>query len=235
MTKHTVTPQSLIDSILRLTGRTSPTQQAADPTTRDRILDAALAGFTERGISATTMSRIASDTGISREWLYKHFKNRDAVVLAVSNREALRLIDGLATQAFESDDLAGAVTDVFVYSVEFLRDNALLQRVLHSEPEVLSPQLLQRSTSIVGLAVRAGAGYLTALGDFDHDQAIRVAETLVRLAAAITFAPHGELDLHDPAELRRYAAIIIPPMIAATKNAAAKSSKTTKSKSLPHQ
>jgi AcrR family transcriptional regulator len=202
------TPQALIDRLRRLLPHPAPPQESASAD--ERILDAALAAFTEHGIRTTTMSRIAADAGISREWLYKHYRNRDAVVVAVGRREVLRFIDGIAERVSVLDDLTEAVIESFVFSVEFLRDNALLQRVLHSEPDILNPQLLQRSASIVDVAIQAAATYLTTLADLKPDVATTVAETLVRLVAAITVVPLGR---HDDDELRAYAAAVVPAVL----------------------
>jgi AcrR family transcriptional regulator len=220
MARLVPTPQALIDQLLRHLPHlphAAPVRRDERPTTVDRILDAALEAFTEHGIRATTMTRVARGAGISREWLYKQFANRDALVVAVTQREAGRFIDGLAVRAFESDDLVGAVTDTFVYAVEFLRDHALLQRVLQTEPEVVAPRLLDGAEPIIGLAVRAGAGYLSALGDLSSSEATFVAETLVRLGMSVTLAPEATFDLHDDAELRRYAAALVPAVIAAAR------------------
>jgi AcrR family transcriptional regulator len=214
MPKLLPTPQALIDRLQRLLPLPVPERSPIGPTTEERILDAALAGFASRGVRATTMSQLARDTGISREWLYKHFRNRDAVLIAVAHRELFRFINGLANRAYNADDVTGAVTDAFVYSVEFLRDHELLQRVLTTEPDIVNPQLVRRALPTVGLAVKAAASYLVALG-FDGDQAVVIAETLVRLVATITFAPKGQLDLHQSSALRAYASTIVPAVLRA--------------------
>ena len=205
-----LTPQTLSD---RLAGLVPPAAPA--PSTEQRILDAALASFTEHGIGSTTMSQLARDTGISREWLYKHFRNRDAVVLGVAAREALRFIDGLAARRFDPADFPGAVTGAFVYAVEFLRDHPLLRRMVADEPEVIDAELLHRGTGLIAMAVQACAGYLQALGDLDVDRATLVAETRVRPAATATFVPRGSIDLHDGDELRRYAEAVVPALLQA--------------------
>jgi AcrR family transcriptional regulator len=218
--QHIPTPQALIDRLLRLLPHPTPARPAATSgtATEDRILDAALAMFTERGIRNVSMSQIALGAGISREWLYKHFRNRDAIVLAVGRREVVHFIDGLAKRVFELglDDPPAAVTESFVYSVEYARDHALLQRILRDEPDTLNPQLLRRSGSIVDVAIQAAATYLTSLGDLKPDASTAVAETLVRLVASITLVPYGEIDLHDPEELRRYASMVVPAVMAMT-------------------
>jgi hypothetical protein len=114
--------------------------------------------------------------------------------------------------------LAGALTEAFVYSVEFLRDHPVLKRVLTSEGDTLSPRLLTGAQPVVGIAVRACAGYLNVLADLQPNEATLVAETLVRIVATIIVAPTGSLDLHDPDELRRYAAVVVPAVLAGATN-----------------
>jgi AcrR family transcriptional regulator len=166
------------------------------------------------------MTRIARDADVSREWLYRQFANRDAVVVAVTQREVARFVDGLAVRAFRAHDLDSAVTEAFVYAVEFLRDHVLLQRVLGAEADVITGQVLGDSKPIVGVAVRATAGYLSALGDLSDEEGVVVAEALVRLVATSALAPVGVLDLHDPDQLRRFAATIVPSVIAGARQQA---------------
>lgn len=204
-------PQALVDQLLRRLPHPAPT----GPPTDERILDAALEAFTAQGIRATTMSQIARDAEISREWLYKRFRNRDAIVAAITRREAVRLIDGLVVHSFRVDDFPTALTEVFVYAVEFLRDHALLQRVLANGSSELGSSILGEVEPILAAVVQAGAGYLEVLGGLTPEAALVVAETVVRLGATITLAPRGNLDLHDPEVLRRYAATVIPAVLSA--------------------
>jgi AcrR family transcriptional regulator len=213
MSRILPTPQSFVDMITKFLPDANSSESDAGVSTEERILNAALAEFTTNGIRSTTMSKIASQAGISREWLYKHFRNRDAVVVAVANREVLRFVDGLAVRAFSSAKLAEALTDVFVYSVEYMRDHPLLQRVLDTEADILSPHLLKDSTSVIGVAVTAGAGYLSAFGDLTPDDATVVAETLVRIVASVTLAPRGSVNLQDPLQLRNYAESMVPALL----------------------
>lgn len=207
-------PQELLEQLRRLVVPAPPGGRD-EPTSVERILDAAYAAFAESGVGGTTMTRIARDAGVSREWLYRQFSNRDAVVIAVSQREVGRFIDGLATRAFGADDLDEAMVETFVYSVEFLRDHDLLQRVVRTEPDAITGRLLQEGAPLIGVAVRAGAGYLSALGGVPSDQATTIAEVLVRLVTTITLAPTAALDLHDPDQLRAFARTVVPAVLAA--------------------
>lgn len=211
-------PQDLLEQVRRLV---APAARPVDqgPTTVDRILDAALDAFSEVGIRATTMTNIANRAEVSREWLYRQFANKDAVVVAVARREVGRFIDGLATRALGATDLDGAMVETFVYAVEFLRDHPALQQVLRTEPEAISGRVLQEGAPVARLAVQASAGYLSALGGLAPPEAVLVAEVLVRLVATATFIPSAAFDLHDPVQLRRFAATVVPGVMAAARTA----------------
>jgi AcrR family transcriptional regulator len=214
MSRLVPNPQDLLEQLRRLVA-TPPARGRDEPTSIERILDAAYASFAEAGVGATTMTRIARDAGVSREWLYRQFSNKEAVVVAVTHREVGRFIDGLAVRAFEADDLDAAMVATFVYAVEFLRDHGVLQRVLRTEPGAITMQLLDEGAPLIGVAVQAAAGYLSALGGLPPEQAVTVAEVLVRLVATITLAPNGALDLHDHDQLHRFAATVVPGVLAA--------------------
>jgi AcrR family transcriptional regulator len=62
--------------------------RAGDPGMHDNVLDAAEVCFDRRGWSKTTMDNVAAVAGISRGYIYKHFRNRDGLKLAVLVRRA---------------------------------------------------------------------------------------------------------------------------------------------------
>jgi AcrR family transcriptional regulator len=57
--------------------------QTAAPRTRERILDAALTLFAERGYEATSMREIAEQLGITKAALYYHFDSKADIVRAL--------------------------------------------------------------------------------------------------------------------------------------------------------
>ena len=89
---------------------------------RDRILCAALKCFIEHGFHAASMANIAETAQMSAGLIYRYFDNKNAIVLAIVQRQlaekqaAIRqlqsseqILDGLA-QAFEQWCLPGADT-----------------------------------------------------------------------------------------------------------------------------
>jgi len=70
---------------------------------RDALLDAAARLLADHGANAITMDAVASEAGVSRPLLYKHFANRDELVAALVRRE----VDSLDTEV--NDAIEGLV------------------------------------------------------------------------------------------------------------------------------
>ncbi len=56
-----------------------------------RLLDAAEACFAQFGLRKTTMEDVARSAGMSRATVYRHFENRDDLLMSVVEREAHRV------------------------------------------------------------------------------------------------------------------------------------------------
>jgi AcrR family transcriptional regulator len=58
---------------------------------REALLDLARALVVREGPAAVTMGRVADDAGVTRALVYKHFANRDELLVALYRREAAEL------------------------------------------------------------------------------------------------------------------------------------------------
>lgn len=126
--------------------------------TRERLLDAAEQIIRERGIMAVTTKDLARETGLAEGTLYRHFRDKTELLLAVFGERLsghfLRLIRELPGRAGEAsvranlEELATAATDFFGHtapiSVAVAADPALARRhyarlrELGAGPEVAS-------------------------------------------------------------------------------------------------
>jgi AcrR family transcriptional regulator len=93
--------------------RTIPTSDA-----RERILNTAYRLFCSRGVRAVGIDTIIQESGVAKMSIYRHFRSKDELVLAVlERREALWTEEWLAAEVCRRADTADerllAVFDVF--------------------------------------------------------------------------------------------------------------------------
>jgi len=91
------------------------TVDTAKPTMRQRILDGATAALQRMPLSKMTMEDIAQAGGIARQTIYKHFANRDEIVVALFIDEVLHhhrpVMEELHAQGMDADRLTTLFLD----------------------------------------------------------------------------------------------------------------------------
>lgn len=90
----------------------SPRSAAHAEAQRGRILDAAQECFIGQGFHAATMAHIAETAGMSAGLIYRYFESKDAVVLAIIERELRRRRARIAALR-GADDLAEGLVAAF--------------------------------------------------------------------------------------------------------------------------
>ena len=68
---------------------------ATEPSTRDRILGAALVEFGTRGVEATSLDALAAGLGVRKQTILHHYGSKDRLVDAVVDRSATELAGAL--------------------------------------------------------------------------------------------------------------------------------------------
>jgi AcrR family transcriptional regulator len=97
--------------------------------TRDRILDAARDLFLENGPEAVSMRRVAADAGLTAMAIYRHFKNRDALLKAVVLKGHFLFLQYLQRSLAAPtpwDRLAQSGSQYLAFALENPRDYAIL-------------------------------------------------------------------------------------------------------------
>lgn len=126
--------------------------------THAAILDAALEVLGRVGIAKLALEEVATEAGVSRQTVYRHFGSRDGLLSAVIVREEEELL-GLVDEATDGvDDVEEAVRVGLAAALHGAQQHPLLQRLLTSEPEALLPFLTLGSgpvLSIIGPAIAA--------------------------------------------------------------------------------
>jgi len=109
-------------------------QQALE--TRQHILDAALREFSERGVSATSLTDIAVAAGVTRGAIYWHFKNKISLfteIWGISDTKVANLENAYQLQF--PDNPLRVLREILVYilcsTVDDLHNRALMEIVFH--------------------------------------------------------------------------------------------------------
>lgn len=164
-------------------------------TSTDVVLDAALSAFLDFGIRRTSMGEIARRAGISPATLYRRYAQKSDVVMGVGLREAERMLEHLDRVIDAHAPPLEQLTALHVEVADQLRSNALLRRVLDTEPESVLPKLTIEADPILDM----GRGYLGAFlvrlqheGHLPAYDVVPVVDVLARLAQSEVLTPARE-------------------------------------------
>jgi AcrR family transcriptional regulator len=181
--------------------------EPAESTVTDRVLDAAERCLRRSGIRRSTMIEVAEEAGISRAWLYRHFPDKDSLVLAVLVRSDTEFWSRARAEVSRAIGLPAQVAEAVRLS-RSQQPGALLLELTSSEPDA------------VGAVVGTGIGdMLPGLATFWHSyveeakarrevrgdlDVPRAAEWIMRIVISLVSIPSGLVDTEDPVELRRF-------------------------------
>ncbi|NTY60106.1 TetR/AcrR family transcriptional regulator [Mycolicibacterium sphagni] len=182
-----------------------------------RILDAALKQFELFGIRRSTVEDITRRSGLARVTLYRNFANKDAIVEAVLLRELERFLSELAAEAGGYAEAEDKLVEGFVFTLTTMREHALLQRLLATEPETVLPFLTVEGDSVIQTASSFLAHQLAvALPDDRRTQIelLEVAEVTVRVIVSFVLTPSQNVALGDDDAARSFARrYLVPPLL----------------------
>jgi AcrR family transcriptional regulator len=155
------------------------------------------------GLDKTTLEDVAKESGVSRATIYRLFPGgRDQLLRETVGWEMNRFFARLADAVADAPDLASRIEAALAFAHRAVREHAVLQKVLVTEPGALVPLMTLESQRVLGyiaaylrplLAREAEAGRLRAGVDLDH-----AADYLARMVLSLIGTP-GRWDLEDPA------------------------------------
>ncbi|MGZ4442344.1 MAG: TetR/AcrR family transcriptional regulator [Nocardioidaceae bacterium] len=153
------------------------------PGSDDALLDAARACILAVGWKRTTLTDVARRAGVSRMTIYRRWPDMQSLLGDLMTREWSGVVEGRAVDASPSRRLADGVAA----TVAALRENELFRRIVHVDPELVLPYLLDRrgrtQDSILALleaAVTAG----------QRDGSVRAGDP-TQMARSVLLAAHG--------------------------------------------
>lgn len=185
-----------------------------------RILSATLEQAELVGIRRTTMEDVARRSGVGRATLYRRFPTKDALIDALVLSEARRYLDGSAQARAHAESLEDRLVYGTVFTVTFLREHALLKKLLRTEPETILPSLTVDAGAIIDFATDYSAAQLrsdlygTAKTTPAQERHIRtVAELHTRLTLSFIVTPHTGIKLTTLEDTRDYVRTYLLPMV----------------------
>lgn len=128
--------------------RMRPTRTVGRPKDMEKrcaILNAALKLFAARGLDGVPMEAIAAEAGVSKVTVYANFKDKNAIIEAVVERQSERLDEILAEAMQTEGDLAAKLTRVGTALFELLAEpsHQAIERCLNME-KLRSPELARK-------------------------------------------------------------------------------------------
>jgi AcrR family transcriptional regulator len=119
----------------------------------DRILDTAEAIYSQPDGLGTTMEDIAKAAGLGRATLYRHFNNRDELLLAVMAREA-NLIAAKVERKIRHIDTPGEhIIEGMVRAMREMKKSNLFRNVLTAETGSVVNRLIFTSDRMVNIGL----------------------------------------------------------------------------------
>ena len=133
-----------------------------------RILDAALEIFAERGFHAAKISEIARLAGVADGTIYLYFKNKDDLLLSLLESKLAAMNDGLRAELAAIAEPRERLGHIIAYHLRQASDNPTLARFMtlemrrssHSLPEAARGKLadyLGQWTAVIEAGKAAGA------------------------------------------------------------------------------
>jgi AcrR family transcriptional regulator len=198
---------------------------AASPESLDvyaeRILDAAREQVVEYGLRRTSLEDIARAARVGRATVFRRFPNREVLNVALAAREAQRCIGRVDAQIAQIQDPEEFLVAGGLAVIAEITTNALLQRLLVSDPEQMLPLLSARGAPVLAMGREYLAGQLRRI-QADGARLVAepdvIAELLARLVLSIALNPDGVLPLHDPAALEQVVRSTLVAMILTPKD-----------------
>jgi AcrR family transcriptional regulator len=115
------------------------------------FIDAAEACFERYGVVKTTMEDIAKMAGVSRPTVYRHFSDRDTLILAVVMRRARSLIGKAQAYIRRQERFEDQLVEGLLFLVKTGRKDPFVRILVSPEHLELAHQILGATDAVVDL------------------------------------------------------------------------------------
>jgi AcrR family transcriptional regulator len=183
---------------------------------REQIIDGAEAAIRRWGLGRTRIEDIVAESGIGRSTVYRHFGNRETVIIEVLLRRGRRYGDGLLAHLRAIDNPADKIVEGIIFALEFIRKDEMLWAMFRREgiPETAKlaegvQPLFDLATALWVESLRSDPALQAALRPGVDERL--AAEWMLRTMLSYLAIPgaHGE----NPKALRRDLRLLLLPAL----------------------
>lgn len=152
------------------------------PSVREQILAAAVRAATIHGVARLSMGDVAREAKLSRQTLYRHFPNKDALIAEVVLAETNSLIERAVEAGALHHDPRASLEAALTAALRAAREHPLLDRIVRTEPETLLPLLVTAGGPVTHQVRSVVESIITTrLGDVEPSRLRRLADVTTRL------------------------------------------------------
>jgi AcrR family transcriptional regulator len=175
---------------------------------REQIAEAVLSLVAAHGVNRLSMARVARHVGLVPSGIYRHFKNKDEMILAALDRIEARLQANIRAAAEESPDPLEQLRILLMRHVRVIREGRAVPRIVFSDDAHSGhPERLARVQKILGAylgrlaeLVRQGQADGTIRPDVDPSTAALMFMGIVVPAGILWHLTDGGFDVTKHAE-----------------------------------
>ncbi|OUS24199.1 hypothetical protein A9Q99_24985 [Gammaproteobacteria bacterium 45_16_T64] len=163
----------------------------------DRAMEAAVVCFCSNGINNSSMEDIALEAGMARSTLYRYFKDKDELIIAVMEREAWAMAKELSTKITVKKSFAEFIIEGMLLALIYVPEHPVLGKMFAPDSLATSSRIVlmknhlsQVGITVIGPAIKAAKlaklipAELTA--ELLMDWLIRVLFSLLTMPSDIT-------------------------------------------------
>ncbi len=180
---------------------------AAPAPSRDRLLAATERCLRRSGIRRTTMTEIATEAGLSRAMVYRHFPDKSSLVVAALVRTDQAFWSDAHDRVSAAHGITARVTEAILLARSH-QPGALLLRLQAEEPEAFEATVGSGLRELMPSMAGFWHGYLEAArvgGEVRSDLDIgRSAEWIIRIVLSLVTTPGDAVSPDDPVGLRHF-------------------------------
>lgn len=183
-----------------------------DPVTV-KILDAALAEFTDHGLRRVSVDDIAARAGVHRTTVYRYFKNKQEILQAAAARWIQDLLGTVFAEVVHLPRMEDRLVEGFATSLGRIREAPLVKRVLATDTDAGLRAVTVDGAPAMAM-IRTIFAYSFHAGPNTPSDAEGLAEVMARLGLSLVLTPESHFDIDTQEGRREFARRYLLPLLA---------------------